>query len=633
MKRNWFSIVFFGLMPGFISLAQEKAFDLPSVSISAPSKKVYQEYSEANLLDSSHFADGQNSLTALLSNRSSVYIKNYGPGNIASIALRGTAAAHTAIVWKGIPINNSMLGMSDLSQINGPVLSNAKLQEGGKSQMAVTENFGGILILGEELNEKSRSQKANLGFSVGSFSTFQHHASIQTNIQKANLKLSFWNISAANNFKYELEGIEKRQTNAFRLNRGLETSLVLPIRQNVELETAVWAQENESEIPASMHQSKSEAKQKDENIRISNRLNWVTENVQIQVGQGFTNDVLKYVDPVSSINSKSKVFNHLAWLETKKELRNWDFSGNVWSSVSKAETNNYKEISEANRLAFTGSASHHLDVIPLNFSGQMRAEHYNYYNSKINGLAFLPSFSVDLNLRKSGLFQIGIHRKMRLPTLNDLYWHPGGNPNLAPEIGWTSDLSWKIGKRLTGTVLLESDVQAFGSQIQNYIQWLPEGNIWKPSNIAEIHILGSGVSEKISWRKGDFQIYTCLNLQFTRSIQAKKRFEGDESKGKQLIYIPLWQSQINLGFKKRNLEGQFRYQFTDRRFVDPTNSLWLYGFGIINARLSQKLSFEKNFTFSVFAEGLNLSKTNYQMVAGFAMPFRQFSVGIQLQFF
>jgi hypothetical protein len=60
MKRNWFSIVFFGLVPGFISLAQEKAFDLPSVSISAPSKKVYQEYFEANLLDSSHFADGQN---------------------------------------------------------------------------------------------------------------------------------------------------------------------------------------------------------------------------------------------------------------------------------------------------------------------------------------------------------------------------------------------------------------------------------------------------------------------------------------------------------------------------------------------------------------------------------------------
>ena len=631
MKEIGVLVFLFGFLLGFQSLAQEKALTLPSISISAPAKFI-EETEKSELLDSSQFAEGQNSLVSLLANKSSVYVKNYGPGNLASIALRGTAAAHTAIVWKGIAINNSMLGMSDLSQINGSVLSGARIQEGGKTQMAVTENFGGILILGEGSKNKIFQEKVIVSTSIGSFSAFQQQVTVQKNVGKANLKLNIWNISAINDFKYEVDGISKWQTHSRRINRGLEAEIVIPIGKNLELESAVWAQKNESEIPPSMYQVTSHAKQKDENIRISNRLNWDFKKVQIQVGQGITSDFLHYQDPVSEIDSKSKVFNHVAWLDVKTEHKSWFFSGNIWSSMAKAETRNYSLNPTSNRLAFTGNVGYQLPEIPVKINGQVRAEHFGYSDIETNGYGLLPSLSVDWDLKKSGSIRAGLHKKMRLPTLNDLFWHPGGNPDLVPETGWTSDLSWKNANKLYTSFLLETNFQVFSSRIRNYIQWLPDGNIWKPSNIAEIQILGAGFSEKLSWTKGDYQLYTSCNFQITRSVQTKTRFQGDESRGKQLIYIPLWQNQIAIGFKKRNLEGQMSYQFTDRRFLDPTNTLWLNGFGVVNARLSYKVALRKHFTFSMYAEGLNLSKTAYQTVAGFAMPLRQYSLGIQVQF-
>ena len=44
-------------------------------------------------------------LVELLEARTPLYIKNYGPGQLASILLHGTSARHTAVLWQGLNIN------------------------------------------------------------------------------------------------------------------------------------------------------------------------------------------------------------------------------------------------------------------------------------------------------------------------------------------------------------------------------------------------------------------------------------------------------------------------------------------------------------------------------------------------
>ena len=39
------------------------------------------------------------------------------------------------------------------------------------------------------------------------------------------------------------------------------------------------------------------------------------------------------------------------------------------------------------------------------------------------------------------------YRGLRLPTLNELYYNPGGNSNLKPEKGWNEDAGYTISIR------------------------------------------------------------------------------------------------------------------------------------------------------------------------------------------
>ncbi len=66
------------------------------------------------------------------------------------------------------------------------------------------------------------------------------------------------------------------------------------------------------------------------------------------------------------------------------------------------------------------------------------------------------------------------------PTLNDLYWEPGGNPALRPEKSMA--LALKGRRRLGGTVLLHAD--AVYSHYSDLIEWQPgPGGVWSPKNL------------------------------------------------------------------------------------------------------------------------------------------------------
>ena len=630
-KWFYFLLVSFGLTSQLCQ-GQAKALILPSISISAPYK--LKESTFVNqILDSSQFASAQQGLIGMLAFKPSVYIKNYGPGSISSIAMRGTAAAHTAIIWKGIPINNAMLGICDLSQLSGMVLQNARIQEGGCGQMAVTENFGGILILGDNNLTSNVKDHFTLNFRIGSFHTNQNQFYSQFKFKKARIGLKFWNLTATNDFSFELEGLRQRQKHANRSNRGVEAEVSVPFSENIQFETALWVQENESEIPAAMFQSHSKARQRDQNFRLSSKLNWLLGKTQLQAGQGFTRDVINYVDPSSRIDSRNKVNNHFVWVDAKQTKDNWSFSGNIWASNANVETNNYSFTPVARRLAFTGNSSYQFPRQPFQINFQLRVENFRFSNIEKSGAVALPSFSMDWDLKSLGKLKAGLHRKMRLPTLNDLYWNPGGNSNLKPETGWTSDVCWNLNAKISKDFSLESDWQVYHSQINNYIQWLPRGYLWQPENVAQVKILGAGLSEKLTFSNGGNLVFVSVNFHLSHSVNTKKRFEGDESINKQLIYIPLWQNQLVLGWRNGKVEAQIWCQQTDKRYIDPSNSLYLNAFHTMNARLSYKFILEKNCSINLFGEGLNLTSVKYQSVAGFTMPLQQFSTGIQIQFF
>jgi iron complex outermembrane receptor protein len=63
----------------------------------------------------------------------------------------------------------------------------------------------------------------------------------------------------------------------------------------------------------------------------------------------------------------------------------------------------------------------------------------------------IPAFFIDGVLSEKGniVAKASVSRNYRFPTLNDLYFLPGGNPDLKKESGWTYDagLSFAVGKK------------------------------------------------------------------------------------------------------------------------------------------------------------------------------------------
>ena len=61
----------------------------------------------------------------------------------------------------------------------------------------------------------------------------------------------------------------------------------------------------------------------------------------------------------------------------------------------------------------------------------------------------------------------------RLPGLNDLYWMPGGNPDLKPEYGYSAEagskLSWKSQNKKTK---VSFEPTYFNRYIYNWIIWI-----------------------------------------------------------------------------------------------------------------------------------------------------------------
>jgi iron complex outermembrane receptor protein len=111
------------------------------------------------------------SLSDLLSENTSIFIKNHGRGALATASFRGTAASHTRVNWNGISINSPMAGMVDFSLIPVYLIDELNLKHGPAS---LADGIGGI---GGSINLHNRAgwnDKRTLSYmqGIGSYHTF-----------------------------------------------------------------------------------------------------------------------------------------------------------------------------------------------------------------------------------------------------------------------------------------------------------------------------------------------------------------------------------------------------------------------------------------------------------------------------
>lgn len=240
----------------------------------------------------------------------------------------------------------------------------------------------------------------------------------------------------------------------------------------------------------------------------------------------------------------------------------------------------------------------------------------------------IPALFADYVLSKRGsvVVRASAARNYRYPTLNDLYFRPGGNKNLNPERGWTFDAGLET--TLKGDARsLRASATAFDSRIDDWILWIgsPKLGIYTPINIRRVH--SYGVEAKLSAEaetSGGWRLLLDGNFAWTRSINRGDPFSpADESVGKQLVYIPVYSAALTARVEWRRWELTYKWNWYSERYTMSSNDLGVLG--RVKPYFMSDLSLEKGLdckwaSFSLKGCIHNLLNEEYESVLSRPMP-------------
>ena len=557
------------------------------------------------------------SMADILTFNSSIFVKSYGRATLSTVSFRGTSPSHTQVTWNGMRINNPMLGMTDFSMIPSYFIDDASLLHGTSS---VNETGGG---LGGSVKLSTQPAEAD-GFGlqyvqgIGSFKTFDeflrftygdNHWQSSTRVVYSSSPndYSYRNHDKKENIYDENMNIigqyypkEKNRSGAFK-DMHLLQEIYYNTRKGDRFGLNAWYIKSNRELPMLTtdygDENDFENRQREETFR--GILSWdhMCSNWKIAVKSGYIHTQMAYdykrdagngiLTPMT--RSRSKINTFYGQSEGEYYIgKKWLFSANIAVHQHFVESRDKNIIRQDGNQAIVGyskgrtelSGSTSVKWQPnerIGMSMVLREEMYGE-----NWTPLIPAFFIDGVISKKGniMFKASASRNFRFPTLNDLYFLPGGNPDLKKECGWTYDVgvSFAFGKE--NVYSLTGSANWFDSHVEDWILWLPTTKgFFSPRNIKDVHAYGVELQSDFNLSLGkDWLLGLNGTFSWTPSINEGEPFSpADQSVGKQLPYVPEWSSTITgrLAWKKWSL--LYKWCYYSQRYTMSSNDISLTG--------------------------------------------------------
>jgi iron complex outermembrane receptor protein len=559
-------------------------------------------------------------LADLLSKQTPTYIKSSGPGGLSTISIRGAGASHTQLYWNGISINSPTLGQLDLATLPVAFIDHADIHLGASSVVDGSGGLGGAIQLNTSANYKN---KLNATFSkeLGSFGIDKTLFSINMGNKKFQSKTSLFRNSSSNNFKYiditqENSPISERE-NAEIIQYGLKQEFYFtPNRENHFAVKANYLDSYRQISSAIGIESKGDH-QTDEVLRLMGEWRHGKKKTFQHLRFAFIKDELNYIDTSIAINS-------LISVDSYKASYNFNHYFNYLLKIS-AQVNAGTDI--ANSTGIGSQQERNRQSVFLQFE---QKSNWGYqYNiavrqEVINGelTPIIPTIGVKYFLTKNHHFAINANaaRNYKAPSLNELYWNPGGNPDLLSEIGFTSEmgLTYQYRKLYFG-------VSPYYSLIDNWIQWLPQENgIWTPINVKQVENKGIEINIKKVFKisnKAKLNLHSGYN--YVNSINKSSILTSDNSIGRQLIYVPKHTFNIVMKLELKKWSFAYNQTVTGKVFIDATNTTYMPYYAPADISISYSLKKGMKST-DIGIKISNLYNEDYQIMANRPLPGRWF---------
>ncbi|MEP7168724.1 MAG: TonB-dependent receptor [Bacteroidota bacterium] len=596
------------------------------VEITATREKLFSAGSNITEIDSIIKA---NSITAnlseLLSENSTAFIKSYGSGGIATIAFRGTEARHTSVLWNGFNINSPTLGLCDLALVPVNFADKITVVHGSASSLFGTSAIGGIINL-QNIPEFFTGLKLNYTGSAGSFGSLENVFSADAGIKNFLSSTHIFYEQSKNDFPFtNFYNQSQKQQHANVSNTGVMQNFYFRFNNSDVISSGIWYQVTDREISPLMTVPQSTAQQKDSVLRIFLEYKKTLEKTIINFRAAYFDEYELYSDPYFNIYAPYK--NKSVTIETEERFYITDkLILNAGGSIHqyKADVKEYKNpITQNYSAAFAGLRYDFKNGFQINCDA--RKDFTENRNSPV-----APSAGIEKTIFQNLMtLKVKGGKNFNLPSLNDLYWVPGGNRDLKPETGWSYEGGIVFHPARKNKFSVEATY--FSTLINDWIQWQPGAfGYYTPMNLKQVHARGIESSINLKTNLNKFDFYFSGNYSFTKSTNEKSyQILGEETISKQLIYVPehLANVHASIAFKKFTLT--YSHIYVSSRFTTSDNILSLPFYHFANLNIEKYFILNKN-SYGVFFKINNLFDENYQVIAYRAMPGRNYSAGIKI---
>ncbi|MBR6437810.1 MAG: TonB-dependent receptor [Bacteroidales bacterium] len=569
-------------------------------------------------------------MSQLLIQHSPVFIKTYGPGGVATASFRGTTASHTLVLWNGFQLNAPTLGQVDFSTI--PVFMTEQVAlKWGSGTSANSGGLGGTVNI--ETNQHfGEGLILDLKQTYGSFNSFGSYITAGYSWASHLLRVKAYRTSSDNDFEYNNIGViphqVMKQKNADFVDYGLMPEYQWRFRNSL-ITIVSWNQWSDRNCPQIMpNVNNSSTKEYTENGYsrnfISYKTYWNTGKIEIKSAyfyekqHYFLESYTSIGTPVTSINSKNDANVLHEIVDVNQDLyKSWKLNAKVQFDYEQVTSNNYKGIKDRNTLSLYAALIGKL-LKPIDLRLTLR-------NDLVDGesAGLFPTATVSYSfIYVNGLkLNVGYSHNYRSPSLNDLYWNPGGNPDLKPEKGHTVDGNLMYSADF-GDFSLESQFGLYYSEISDWIQWVPTTyRYWVPENVATVIAYGVETHLKLNYNIYNWKFSVSGNYVYSNTT---------DKRGLQLIYIPLHHANAFAEAKWKTWNFTYTMEYTGERKTSM-NANEFYGFRLMPYTLHHVSLGKQIKKFNIEFKVNNITDEEYMAILWRAMPGRSYEVSLSFK--
>lgn len=610
------------------------------------------------------------SMADILSFNSSLFVKSSGRASLSTVAFRGTSPSHTQVTWNGLSVSNPMLGMTDFSTIPSYFVDNASLLHGTSSVNETGGGLGGLVRLSTN-PDAPKGWHLQYVQGIGSFRTFDEFLHVSYASSRWTVSTRAVYMASPNDYKYinhdkkeniyddnhniigQYHPVERNRSGAYKDFQILQEVFYNTLKGH-KLGLNAWYINSNRELPMLTtdygDERKFENRQREQTFRGIISWDYSRNLWKMEMKAGYVNTHLAYdykreiTEDNWAVMTRSRSRVNTFFGLGKWEYfpnRKWFFNFNVTLNQHFVRSEDRNIIFQngdkgvigydKGRLEVTGSASAKWQ--PNDRIGMSVVIREDIYGRRFAPLS--PAFFIDvlpIPDRKL-MFKASVSRNYRFPSLNDLYFLPGGNPDLKSESGFSYDAGLNYHTALPGVMAVDGSVTWFDSYIDDWIIWLPTTKgFFSPRNVKKVHAYGIELKASMGceFYKGWF-LDINGSYSWTPSVNiGEKMSPADKSVGKQLPYVPRNSAAVTGRLSWKSWSFLYKWCWYSERFTMSSNDYSISG--RLPAYFMSNVSLEKNFSFRPLDIQLKLAVNNlfnedYLSVLSRPMP------GINFEFF